>query len=111
MTQYRTMTPVQLFNQILRSRRSVFPDQFDAGKELMMPSSAKSLTNAACARPWKISQPWRLPRIHRGWSVPFAQLIGQANSISRNQAAGSKASYIKMQQESADRLPTSQPLG
>jgi nitroreductase len=53
------MNNADFFNQLARSRRSVFPDQFDAGKKIDDTIIKEILTNAIWAPNHGKEEPWR----------------------------------------------------
>lgn len=91
------MTSVQLFNQILRSRRSVFPDQFDAGKRIDDAIVREILTNATHAPDHGKSQPWRFTVFTGAGLSRFARFQSELYKLESGDRF-KEASYIKMQQ-------------
>jgi len=55
---YKMINPEQL-NTLIRSRRSVFVDQFEAGKKIPDEIIQQLLENANCAPTHKLTEPWR----------------------------------------------------
>jgi nitroreductase len=53
------MNTADVFNQLVRSRRSVFPDQFDAGKKVDDAIVKEILTNAIWAPNHGKEEPWQ----------------------------------------------------
>jgi nitroreductase len=53
------MTQAEIFNQLARSRRSVFPDQFEAGKKVDDEIVKEIVTNAIWAPNHGKEEPWR----------------------------------------------------
>jgi len=53
------MKNTEYFNQLVRNRRSIFPDQFDAGKKIDDEIIKKILTNAVWAPDHGKEEPWR----------------------------------------------------
>ena len=53
------MNNVEFFNQLVRSRRSVFPDQFEAGKKVDDAIVKEILTNAIWAPNHGKEEPWQ----------------------------------------------------
>jgi nitroreductase len=53
------MNNAEFFNQLARSRRSVFPDQFDAGKKISDDIIKEILVNATWAPNHGKAEPWR----------------------------------------------------
>jgi nitroreductase len=53
------MTNAEVFNELARTRRSVFPDQFDAGKKVDDEIIKEIVTNATWAPNHGKEEPWR----------------------------------------------------
>ena len=91
------MTDADFFNRLVRSRRSVFPDQFDAGKRVDDATIKNILLNANNAPDHGKSQPWRFT-IFTGEGLKSFALF---QSELYKQEAGDnfkEATYLKLQQ-------------
>lgn len=90
------MQPDQ-FNQLARSRRSVFPDQFEAGKPVDEAIIREILTNACWAPNHGRSEPWQFT-VFSGEGLKQLAVF-QSELYKANAGDNFKeAAYIKMQQ-------------
>jgi nitroreductase len=91
------MNQADLFNQLARRRRSVFPDQFDSGKKIDDAIIKEILTNATWAPDHGKSDPWRFTVFTGEGLKKFAAFQSELYK----QEAGDnfkEATYIKLQQ-------------
>jgi len=87
----------ELFNQLARSRRSVFPDQFDAGKPVEEAIIKEILTNACWAPNHGRTEPW-LFTVFSGEGLK--KLAAFQSNLYRETAGENfkEAAFLKMQQ-------------
>lgn len=87
----------ELFNQLARSRRSVFPDQFDAGKPVEEATIKEILTNACWAPNHGRTEPW-LFTVFSGEGLK--KLAAFQSNLYRETAGENfkEAAFLKMQQ-------------
>ncbi len=91
------MNNAEFFNQLARSRRSVFPDQLEAGKKIDDNIIKEILTNATCAPDHGKSEPWRFTVFTGEGLKKFASFQSELYK----QEAGEnfkEATYTKLQQ-------------
>jgi nitroreductase len=91
------MNSADFFNQLARSRRSVFPDQLDAGKKIDDAIIKEILTNATWAPNHGKEEPWRFTV----FSGDGLQKLADFQSELYKQEAGDnfkEAPYLKLQQ-------------
>lgn len=91
------MTP-DLLNELIKKRRSVFPDQFVAGKKVDDAIIQQILVNAMWAPNHGMGEPWHFT-VFTGEGL---QLFANFQSSLYKQAAGvayNESKYIKMQQQ------------
>lgn len=91
------MNNVEIFNQLVRSRRSVFPDQLDAGKKVDDAIVKEILTNATWAPNHGQSEPWQFTVFTDGGLKKLATFQSELYK----QEAGEnfkESAYIKLQQ-------------
>ncbi len=91
------MSNADLFNELARSRRSVFPDQLDAGKKVDDNIIKEILTNAIWAPNHGKEEPWRFT-VFTGEGL---KKLADFQSELYKQEAGEnfkEAPYIKLQQ-------------
>jgi nitroreductase len=91
------MNTTEIFNQIVRNRRSVFPDQFEAGKKIDDTIINEILINAINAPDHGKSQPWRFTVFTNDGLRKFASFQSELYK----QEAGNnfkEATYLKLQQ-------------
>ena len=86
------------FNQLARSRRSVFPDQFDAGKKVDDEIIKEILTNALWAPNHGQTEPWQFTVFTDAGLQEFASFQSE---LYKKEAGESfvEGKYIKLQQQ------------
>src|SRR5262245_53528470 len=91
-----SMSPAE-FNQLVRSRRSVFPDQFVAGKKIDDAIIREILTNALWAPNHGKMEPWRFT-VFTGEGLK--KLADFQSELYKKEAGESfkEGSYLKLQQ-------------
>ena len=92
------MNTADLFNQLVRSRRSVFPDQFDAGKKVDDTIVKEILTNAIWAPNHGKEEPWQFT----AFTGEGLKTLADFQSELYKQEAGDnfkEATYIKLQNQ------------
>lgn len=91
------MNNAEFFNQLARSRRSVFPDQLDAGKKADDAIIKEILTNATWAPNHGQTEPWQFT-VFTGDGLK--KLAVFQSELYKQEAGASfkEASYIKLQQ-------------
>jgi nitroreductase len=91
------MKQSEIFNQLARSRRSVFPDQFEAGRKIDDNIVKEILTNATWAPDHGKSDPWRFTVFTDEGLKKFAMFQSELYKL---EAADNfkEATYIKFQQ-------------
>ncbi|HEY6504561.1 MAG TPA: nitroreductase [Chitinophagaceae bacterium] len=92
------MNTADLFNQLARSRRSVFPDQLEAGKKVDDAIIKEILTNATWAPNHGKEEPWRFTV----FTEEGLKKLAAFQSELYKQEAGEnfkEATYIKLQQQ------------
>jgi nitroreductase len=88
----------QLFNQLARSRRSVFPDQFDAGKKVDDAIIKEIVTNATWAPNHGQTEPWQFIVFSDDGLKQFA--VFQSELYKQDAGEQFKeANYIKLQNQ------------
>jgi nitroreductase len=92
------MSKADVFNQLVRNRRSVFPDQLDAGKKVDDSIITEILTNATWAPNHGKEEPWRFT-VFTGEGL---KTLATFQSELYKQEAGEnykEATYIKLQHQ------------
>jgi nitroreductase len=91
------MITAEAFNQLARNRRSVFPDQFEAGKKIDDTIIREILTNAAWAPNHGKEEPWRFT-VFTGDGLK--KLAAFQSELYKQEAGENfkEATYIKLQQ-------------
>jgi nitroreductase len=91
------MTDPECFNELVRSRRSVFPDQFEAGKRIDDEIIHEILFNATRAPNHGQAEPWRFT-IFTGDGLK--KLAAFQSALYKKEAGENfkEATYIKLQQ-------------
>ncbi|MFI5129120.1 MAG: nitroreductase [Chitinophagales bacterium] len=91
------MTTAEFFNQLARSRRSVFPDQFEAGKKIDDAIIKDILTNAIWAPNHGKEEPWRFTVFTGSGLKKLADF--QSEFYKQNAGENFKeGTYLKLQQ-------------
>ena len=91
------MTTAEFFNQLARSRRSVFPDQFEAGKKIDDAIIKEILTNAIWAPNHGKEEPWRFTVFTGSGLKKLADF--QSEFYKQNAGENFKeGTYLKLQQ-------------
>jgi len=87
----------EFFNQLARNRRSVFPDQFDAGKRIDDEIIKQVLTNATWAPDHGHAEPWRFT-VFTGEGLK--KLAAFQSELYKQEAGENfkEATYTKLQQ-------------
>ncbi|MBI3137753.1 MAG: nitroreductase family protein, partial [Sphingobacteriales bacterium] len=112
------MTP-DLFNQLARSRRSVFPDQFEAGKKIDDGLIREILENATWAPTHGKTEPWRftvfsgegLKKLAAFQSLLYKEVAGKNfkeityNKLQQNPLKASHIIAIGMKKGAAKNIP------
>lgn len=91
------MNSAEFFNQLVRNRRSVFPDQFEAGKKIDDAIVNEILTNATWAPNHGKEEPWRFTV----FAEAGLQKLADFQSEFYKQGAGEnfkEGTYLKLQQ-------------
>ena len=91
------MSYAEFFNQLARNRRSVFPDQFDAGKKVDDSIIKEILTNATWAPDHGRAEPWRFTVFT---DDGLKKLAAFQSELYKEEAGDNfkEATYIKLQQ-------------
>ena len=91
------MSTAEAFNQLARSRRSVFPDQFEAGKKIDDTIIKEILNNATCAPDHGKSKPWRFTVFTDGG---LKKLASFQSELYKEEAGNNfkETTYLKLQQ-------------
>jgi nitroreductase len=91
------MNTAEIFSQLVRSRRSVFPDQLVAGKKVDDDIIKEILTNATCAPDHGKSEPWRFT-VFTGDGLK--KLAAFQSELYKQEAGDNfkEAAYLKLQQ-------------
>ena len=91
------MTP-ELFNELARNRRSVFPDQFDPGKKIDDTIIREIITNATWAPDHGRSEPWQFS-VFTGEGLK--KLAAFQSELYKQEAGENfkEATYIKLQKQ------------
>ena len=92
------MNKADIFNQLARSRRSVFPDQLDAGKKVDDTIIKEILTNATWAPNHGKEEPWRFT-VFTGDGLK--KLAAFQSELYKQEAGENfkEATYTKLQQQ------------
>ena len=91
------MNNAEFFNQLARSRRSVFPDQFEAGKKIDDEIIKEILTNAVRAPNHGKEEPWRFTVFTGNGLKKLADF--QSEFYKQNAGENFKeGTYLKLQQ-------------
>ena len=91
------MNNAEYFNQLFRSRRSVFPDQFEAGKKIDDEIIKEILSNAAWAPNHGKEEPWRFTVFTDNGLKKLADF--QSGFYKQNAGENFKeGTYLKLQQ-------------
>jgi len=85
------------FNELARRRRSVFPDQFEAGKPVDDAVIREIMINASWAPNHGRTEPWQFTVFSGKGLVKFADLQSQLYKASSGENF-KEATYLKMQQ-------------
>lgn len=91
------MNKIEFFNELVRSRRSVFPDQLDAGKKVDDAIVTEILTNATWAPNHGQSEPWQFT-VFTGEGLK--KLAAFQSELYKQDAGDNfkEAAYLKLQQ-------------
>jgi nitroreductase len=91
------MTTAEIFNQLARSRRSVFPDQLDAGKKVDDDIVKEILINATWAPNHGQAEPWQFT-VFTGDGLK--KLAAFQSELYKQEAGDNfkEAAYLKLQQ-------------
>jgi nitroreductase len=87
----------EYFNQLARHRRSVFPDQFDAGKKVDNAIIKEILTNATWAPDHGHAEPWRFTVFTGDGLKNLAAFQSELYKLEAGENF-KEATYIKLQQ-------------
>jgi nitroreductase len=91
------MKQAELFTHLARTRRSVFPDQFDAGKKVDDAIIKEILTNATWAPDHGHADPWRFTVFTDEGLKKFAMFQSELYKLEAGDNF-KEATYIKLQQ-------------
>ena len=91
------MDKAEFFNQLVRSRRSVFPDQLDAGKKVDDSIVREILTNATWAPNHGKEEPWRFTVFTGDGLKKLAAFQSEFYKLDAGENF-KEATYLKLQQ-------------